>query len=402
MNVCVVGLGYVGLPLAELCVKKGYSVKGFDTDKKKIDMISNGVSPVEDVKSVEGIEASVNPEIISDADIIAICVPTPVDKKYHPDLKPLISACENAKNYMKKEALIIIESTINPGVSEEVVKPIFGGNDGEDYFLAHCPERINPGDKVWNVENLPRVLGSTTEKGLEKAYEFYSNILTGEVRRLSSIKVAEAVKIVENSFRDINIAFVNELAKSFDLMGIDAVEVINGAATKPFGFMAHYPSCGVGGHCIPVDPYYLIEQAKMNGFNHSFLRLAREINKSMPGYTVEIIADELNKISMPVKGTKIGILGVSYKGNIADVRESPAFDIIKLLKAKGGEVKVHDPYVKEYSDSELNEVLECDCVVVCSNHDSFKELDYSKCKVVIDGKNYLDRNKIKNYKGVGR
>ncbi len=401
-NICIVGLGYVGLPLAALCVKKGYEVYGYDIDHNKIDAINKGISPVEDVKTVKGVQATTDEKIISKADIIAVCVPTPVDKKYLPNLNPIKSAINSIRDNLKQGSLIIIESTINPGVTEEVIKPILEERwkDGFDYYLAHCPERINPGDEKWNVENLPRVLGSTTDKGLSSAYNFYTSILTSEVKKMSSIKAAEAVKIVENSFRDINIAFVNELAKSFDTLGIDTVEVIKGAATKPFGFMAHYPSCGVGGHCIPVDPYYLIERAKEQGFNHSFLKLAREINKSMPRYTVEIITEELNKQGMAVNGTKIGILGVSYKGNVGDIRESPAFEIIEMLRKKKAELKIYDPYVKDKSNSSLNDVLNCPCVVLLSDHNEFKDLDYSHAKVVIDGKNFLDKSK--NYRGIGR
>jgi nucleotide sugar dehydrogenase len=403
-KICVVGLGYVGLPVAELCVKKGFDVYGFDVDKKKIDSINKGVSTIMDVKSVIGIKANNDPSIIKKTDIIIVCVPTPVDNKYHPDLKPVISAINLIKDNMTKGALIIIESTINPGVTEEIIKPILEEKfkDGKDYYLAHCPERVNPGDKKWNVENLPRVIGSTTITGLEKAYAFYSSILTSQVMKMSSVKTAEAVKIVENSFRDINIAFVNELAMSFDKIGIDTTEVIKGAATKPFAFMAHYPSCGVGGHCIPVDPYYLIEKAKEMGFTHHFLTLAREINNSMPSYTIKLISDELNKLNKSVKDTKIGILGVAYKGGVSDIRESPAIIIINQLKKMGAELRIYDPYVKEYTNSNLNEVMECDCIVICTEHPEFKEFDYSKVKAVIDGKNCLDKSKIKNYRGIGR
>ncbi len=404
MKICIVGLGYVGLPLAALCARKGHEVIGLDINQANVDKINQGISTIADVKDITGVKATTDSSDISDVDVFCICVPTPVDAKHVPNLNPVKSAVTTVRDNMKTGALIVLESTINPGVSEEIVKPILDEKftDGSEYFLAHCPERINPGDKKWNVENLPRVLGSTTAEGLEKAYKFYDSILTSDIRKMSSIKSAEAVKIVENSFRDINIAFVNELAQSFDKLGIDVVEVINGAATKPFAFMPHYPSCGVGGHCIPVDPYYLIERAKEFGFTHSFLALAREINNSMPEYTVKILMEELNEIEKSIKGTSIGILGLSYKGNVSDLRESPSFEIIKILETKGAKLKIYDPFVLGKSNSTKEEVLSCDAIIVCTNHTEFKDYDYSKVEVVIDGKNFLDKSKVKRYRGIGK
>ena len=296
-TVCVIGLGYVGLPLAVRSSERGYRVLGLEMDAKKVELINQGKSPIEEKFLEENlqkfkVEASTDEKIISEADIVLICVPTPVDKNYFPDLGPVIGATKLAVKNLKKGALVVLESTVNPGVSEEVVRPLFeeaGFKVGEDVFIAHCPERINPGDPKWNVTNIPRVVGSFDEQGLKLAKEFYESIVDATIRPMKSIREAEAVKIVENSFRDINIAFVNELAKSFDRLDIDVKDVILGASTKPFAFMAHFPSCGVGGHCIPVDPYYLIEHAKKkSGFEHKFLSLAREINNSMPSYTVEL------------------------------------------------------------------------------------------------------------------
>ncbi|MFZ1720150.1 MAG: nucleotide sugar dehydrogenase, partial [Candidatus Moraniibacteriota bacterium] len=265
-TVAIVGLGYVGLPLAVRSVERGYAVIGFDTDSSKISILKKKKSPIEDAYLAENIpkfpfEATSDPATLESADIILICVPTPVDELFFPDLQPVISASERIASHCKKGALVVLESTVNPGVSEEIIKPIFekhGFTVGTDIFLAHCPERINPGDPKWNVTNIPRVVGSFDAKGLHLAKTFYESIVDGVIRPMKSIREAEAVKIVENSFRDINIAFVNELAKSFEVLDIDVKDVIDGAATKPFSFMAHYPSCGVGGHCIPVDPYYLI------------------------------------------------------------------------------------------------------------------------------------------------
>jgi nucleotide sugar dehydrogenase len=420
-KVCVIGLGYVGFPLAVLCATKGYDVYGYDKDEKKLARIERGENIVEE-PYLEEYLAKTKINIIrdmasaKDCDIFIIAVPTPVDEKHYPDLSFIISASENVAKNIQKGALVVVESTINPGVCEEFVKPVFekeGYEIGKDVFISHCPERINPGDKKWNVTNIPRVIGSFDEKGLEMAMKFYKSILEGGIMPMKTIREAEAAKIIENSFRDINIAFVNELAKSFDLMGIDIVNVIRGAATKPFAFMVHWPSCGVGGHCIPVDPYYLIEKAKENEFDHRFLRTARAINNSMPLYTVELLQDALNAIEHPFKNTSIGVLGISYKANVGDLRESPALKIIELLKARGANLHIYDPYVQSKSTTKnLDEILEkSDAIVITANHDEFidmptEKFKEKKVKVIIDGKNCLDKDKILElgiiYKGIGR
>jgi nucleotide sugar dehydrogenase len=420
-TVCVVGLGYVGLPLAVRCVEKGYRVYGLDLDRKKINMINDGKSPIEEKYLAENLPkfrpiASRDGKVIKKSDIVLICVPTPVDEKFYPDLRPVIEATKLVSRNLKKGSLIVLESTVNPGVSEEIVKPLIekaGYKVGKDVFIAHCPERINPGDKKWNVTNIPRVVGSFDKIGLRKALDFYKSIVDGDIHPMKSIREAEAVKIVENSFRDINIAFVNELAKSFDKLDIDVKDVIMGASTKPFAFMPHFPSCGVGGHCIPVDPYYLIERAKQSGFDHEFLKIARKINNSMPSYTVELLQDALNEVKLPMKGTTIGILGVAYKANVDDVRESPSLKIIKLIEKHGATVLVFDPHIPERSNvKDLDELLRrAKAVVLVTDHDEFKSLKPEifkkfKIKVVIDGKNCFDKNKIRNlgiiYKGIGR
>jgi UDP-N-acetyl-D-glucosamine dehydrogenase len=413
-QVCIIGLGYVGLPLANLIANKGYKVHGFDINQKSVEKINQGINPIEDSKiNTENLKAtSQESEEIKNSDIIIICVPTPVHSNFQPNLEPLKSALKTTKNNLRKGQLIILESTINPGVTESIAKPILeesGLKAGEDFYLAHCPERINPGDEKWNVENISRVVGGINQKSTDQAHEFYTSILSAEVKKMSSVKTAEAVKIVENTFRDINIAFCNELAKSFDKQGIDTLEVIEGAKTKPFAFLAHYPGCGVGGHCIPVDPYYLIEQASNDGFNHEFLKLAREINNSMPAYTVEQVTRSLNKVQKSVKGCKICVLGLSYKANIADTRESPSFQIIKILKSLEADVKIYDPYVLSQSDfKDLNSALNfAECLVIAVNHNEYINAELpSSIKVIVDGKNCLDKNKITEkgilYKGIGR
>lgn len=420
-SVCIIGLGYVGLPLAVQSALRGYDVCGLDNDREKISKIHSGKSPIHEefldinLPKVK-IHATTEPNVIKKCDIAIVCVPTPVDEKKYPDLTPVREAVKSIVKNFKKGQLVIIESTINPGVCEEVVEPLFaeaGYVVNKDYYLAHCPERINPGDLKWNVTNIARVVGAFDKIGLEKAASFYESIVDAQIMRMSSIREAEAVKIVENSFRDINIAFVNELAKSFDRLGIDVVEAIKGAATKPFSFMAHWPSCGVGGHCIPVDPYYLIERAKLSGFDHEFMKIARKVNLSMPEYTVELLQDALNEVEMPLKGTIVGVLGLSYKANVSDLRESPVEEIIKLLKENKSEVLVFDPHVLGKSNVKSLEELfkKSDAILLATDHNEFKkinpeDLKKHKIKVVIDGKNCLDKESIKKmgiiYKGIGR
>jgi nucleotide sugar dehydrogenase len=405
-KICVVGLGYVGFPLAQMCARKKHEVCGIDLNEKRVEAVNKGLNPVNNKKNEFVFKAAVDePEYIKRSDVIIICVPTPVDKSKMPDLKPVIGASEYiAKNLGKNKPLVVMESTINPGVMEDVVFPIFKKYKiGKDYNLAHCPERINPGDPKWNVSNIPRVVGGMTPECADKAFNFYSSIVEAKITKMSSIRAAEATKIIENTFRDVNIAFVNELAKSFAMMNIDVVEVINGAATKPFAFMPHYPSCGVGGHCIPVDPYYLIEKAKSVGFDHKFLKLAREINNSMPKYTVDLLIEALNEHKMSLNGTTVGVLGLSYKANVGDLRESPSFEIIKLLKKKGANVITYDPYVKSDCTS-LAEIQEkCDAFVLCTDHKEFSNIDFNKVKIMIDGKNmFYGKNIHTTYKGIGR
>ena len=421
-TVGIVGLGYVGLPLAVRARERGYDVVGFDLDEKKNAIIKSGKSPIEDRYLEENIPkhpfpASADPSSLRTADVVLVCVPTPVDELYMPDLTPVIGAMETVAGNLKKGALVVLESTVNPGVSEEVVVPIFekfGHVISQDVFLAHCPERINPGDAVWNVTNIPRVVGSLDAEGLERALAFYRSIIDGEIRPMKSIREAEAVKVVENSFRDINIAFVNELARSFDRLGIDVTDVIRGAATKPFSFLAHFPSCGVGGHCIPVDPYYLIERAKKAGFDHKFLRLAREINNDMPAYTVELLQDALNEVKLPINGTSVGVLGIAYKANIDDVRESPSVRIIEHLEKHLANVETFDPHILDRSSMKsLDTILEkSEAIILATDHTEFKEaitpelLKKNRVKVFIDGKNAFDKESFRKsgiiYKGIGR
>ena len=421
-KVVVIGLGYVGLPLSLLAAKKGYDVVGIDNNVEKVRLISEKHCPFsdetveKDLKSSKLI-ATTDKSIIKKADIIVICVPTPVYENRLPNYEPVESACKDIGRFLRKGQLVILESTVNPGVCEEIVIPIleeYSGLSVGEFYLAHCPERINPGDRKWNVSNISRVVGGFDKESLDRAVEFYSSIISAKIKPMKSLMEAEAVKVVENSFRNINIAFVNELAIAFDKLGIDVVNVIDGAATKPFSFMAHYPGCGIGGHCIPVDPYYLIDYSKRtSGFDHTFLKLACQINEEMPKNTVDFAEAGLQTFGKSLVGSKVAVLGLSYKADIDDCRESPSYVIIKDLEERGAEVVVYDPHVKSIkSFDSLNDAIEgVDAVILVTSHKEFgglKSSDFAgtNVKVVIDGRNYLKKEDFEGsdiyYKGIGR
>lgn len=421
-TVAVIGLGYVGLPLALLCARKGYHVIGVDIDREKIAVLNRRKSPFHDeavAKELADTTAKFysDARYIRDARTVIICVPTPVYHDHMPNLEPLISASETVGANIARGTNVIIESTINPGVSETVVLPVLeklsGMKAGEDFEVSHCPERVNPGDTGWSVALIPRVAGSLTHKGLSDTIAFYESVLDAPVHPMGNLREAEAVKVVENSFRDINIAFVNELAMSFAKLGIDVVNVIKGASTKPFSFMAHFPGCGVGGHCIPVDPYYLIEYGKENGFNHEFLSMARKINNRMPVFTVELAEKFLKEKGTSLSGSVVAVLGLSYKSNVDDTRESPSFDIINALKTRGARVIAYDPYVPKLSDTEtLDEAIShADAVIIATAHREFRTLTPkhfkdSSVRCLIDGRNCLDKEEFRHsaivYAGIGR
>lgn len=418
-TVAVVGLGYVGLPLALLVSKKGYGVIGIDVDASKVEQINARRAPFTDAAietelQTTKLNAYTEFSQLAQADIIIVCVPTPIDGESLPDLSILQAACRQITKHLSKGRLLIIESTINPGVCDEIVLPILeadGKRCGRDFYLAHCPERINPGDPDWDVSNIPRVVGGYDKISLYEAVNFYQSILDAPVKPMDSLKEAEAVKVVENSFRDINIAFVNELAMSFAKLGIDVVNVIDGAATKPFSFMPHYPGAGVGGHCIPVDPYYLIEYAKQQGFNHTFLRTARRVNKAMPSFVVEQLLESIDQAKLLPAKTRVAVLGLSYKPDVGDLRESPSLEIIKLLGEEGLEVVTYDPYIASTTGS-LDEALKkSQAVIVATAHQEFldlkpKALDKTAIQIVIDGRNCLDKPSFQGsqliYHGIGR
>ena len=409
-TVAIIGLGYVGLPLAEaLATQKKYRVIGIDIDAKKIAGLKKS-------HRHRRIEFSNEFSLLKEADIAIVCVPTPIFKNHHPDYRPLQNAVASIARCPKKGRLIIIESTINPGTCEEIVLPIlerFGLKSEKDFFLAHCPERIDPGNAKWNLLNIPRIVGGLSKTSCQKAARFYRSFVKAPVKEMKSIKAAEATKIVENSFRDINIAYVNELAMSFDELGIDIVDVLEGAATKPFAFMAHYPGCGVGGHCIPVDPCYLIERARKEGFKHDFLEMARRVNRNMPAYAVKLLEDQMEKMRLSKKKTTVGLLGLAYKPNIADMRESPALEILNILKRKKYDVVTYDPYIQHpLNTADMGTLLQrADVLLLATAHREFLKITANVLKrynivAVIDGRNVLPKDAILSagivYKGIGR
>ena len=427
-TVAIVGLGYVGLPLALLAAKRGWSVIGLDSNAEKVAAINAGRSPLEDKAIARGLKhkpfpATTDPARVAEAAVIVIAVPTPVHENNEPDLTPLTTALTSIAPYLSTGQTIIIESTINPGVMDEVVVPTLAAQTslpldaetkaGEALYLAHCPERVNPGDPKWTVANIPRVIGAYSAAGMKRAYGFYHSILEAPIQKMQSVREAEAVKILENTFRDINIAFINEMAKSFAKLDIDIKNVIKGAQTKPFAFMAHFPGNGVGGHCISVDPYYMIERARQVGFDHEFLRLARTINDSMPAYTVGLLKEGLKATGLPTT-TPIALLGLAYKKNIDDIRESPALDIQKLLQEEGYSVRVWDPYVPARSSVASLEAAVADgaAVMLATDHDlitkklSLNNLQKCGTTLVVDGKNALDGPALAQagifYYGIGR
>jgi nucleotide sugar dehydrogenase len=413
----IIGLGYVGLPLAVLAREKGWNVIGIDIIASKVEQINQGQVPFRDPELAAALKkhpiiATTDFSQVADASIIIIAVPTPVNADNHPDLTPLTSAIENIKPFLRAGQTIVVESTVNPGVMDEVITPLL--QDISDIHLVHCPERINPGDARWSVRNIPRVLGGHTKTGVNRAKHFYESVLEGPIKVMASPTEAEAVKIMENTFRDINIAYINEMARSFAVLGIDITNVIAGAATKPFAFMPHYPGNGVGGHCISVDPYYMIERAKQVGFNHKFLKLARRINEDMPAYTVELLMKAAVEAKVPVKQLKVGLLGLAYKKNVSDIRNSPALKTLSLLKQQQIPTHVYDPFIPQRSTvASLAELLSksnalmltCDHTVLVKAL-SPQRLKAENIKLVIDGRNALNMPGISRaniiYYGIGR
>jgi len=404
----VIGLGYVGLPLAVEKAKAGYTVLGFDIQEEKVDKVNKGINYIGDVVTSEledivrdgKLSATTDYDRIRECDAIMICVPTPLNKYKQPDLSFVINSTNEVAKRMKKDTLIVLESTTYPGTTEEVMLPILEQNGykvGEDFFLAFSPERVDPGNLVYKTKNTPKVVGGVTEKCTMHAKSLYERVLNAEVFTVSSPKEAEMSKILENSFRIVNIAFINEMAILAKKMNINIWQVIDAAATKPFGFMPFYPGPGVGGHCIPIDPFYLTYKAREYDYHTRLIELAGEINDYMPEYVVERLMDILNNNKKCLNGAKILMLGVSYKNDIDDLRESPALKVLEQLENKKANVLIHDPYVKQfkfkdrlYSTIDLTkEILkECDAVIITTGH---KKVDYEfvakNANIVFDTRN---------------
>jgi UDP-N-acetyl-D-glucosamine dehydrogenase len=420
-KVGVIGLGYVGLPLAVIFAKAGFRVTGIDLDEKKVQAVNAGKSYILDVPSedVNGLvstgtlRATTDFSVCADLDLISICVPTPLRKTGDPDLSFIISATESIAPYVHSGMVVVLESSTYPGTTRELVLPRLtaqkGMSVGEEVFIGFSPERVDPGRTDWTTKNTPKVVGGITEACSEMTSLWYSQALDTVVK-VSSTEVAEMAKLLENTFRMINIGLVNELAMMCDRLQVDVWEVIDAAATKPFGFMKFTPGPGLGGHCIPIDPHYLSWKLKTLNYTARFIELASEINTNMPRYTVEKIQDALNSVGKPVKGSRILLLGVAYKPDIDDLRESPALDVIHLLNEKGGEVIYHDPYIPqirmddgimESREDWLVEVANADVVVIITNHSLF---DYGKilseARLIVDTRNALGKSGKNNPKVV--
>lgn len=357
----VIGLGYVGLPLAVEKAKAGFKTIGFDVQETKVEMVNEGKNYIGDVVN-EDLEAIVRSGLLSattdfaqvaQADCVCICVPTPLDKHQQPDISYVKASAESIVPYMHKDMLIVLESTTYPGTTEELLKPILessGLKCGEDFYLAFSPERVDPGNLIYKTKNTPKVVGGVTPKCTEVAAVLYESILEAPIHRVSSPAVAEMEKILENTYRNVNIGLVNELAILCNKMAINIWEVIDAAKTKPYGFQAFYPGPGLGGHCIPLDPYYLSWKAREYGFHTSMIEASMMINDRMPEYCAERAGKMLNRVKKAINGSKILILGVAYKQDINDYRESPALKVIEHLENEGAEIYYYDPYVPEYND----------------------------------------------------
>lgn len=455
-KVAVIGLGYVGLPLACLCARRNYSVLGVDKKKEIVDLVNKGKSHIKDeyleyslneAFATGNLKATNNYDDIRDCNIFIICVPTPVLENKEPDFAPLVNAAKDIGRYIKKNDLIVVESTVFPGTCEEHVLPILEKESGlnkEDFYFAHCPERVNPGDAFWTVENIPRVVGGLTKEATEITAEFYQSLLLGEIykvedvknilrpkfyltdeksrnyniklmplgsiTKMNSLRDAEAVKVMENAVRDVNIAFVNELAKISDVLNLDVLDIVEGMATKPFGKGPFYPGIGVGGHCIAVDPEWLKSASIKKGFFPKMIQISRDTNNSMPEYAISLLEKEIGDL----KNKKIAVLGVTYKGNIDDPRESPFYEVKKILEEKKAIFSVYDPWY--FTDNTANSIEEAlkdkEAVILVTDHDVFKKeitggvLKKYGIKIVIDGRNCLDRKSIIKegivYRGIGR
>ena len=409
-RVAVLGVGYVGLPFATVFADAGFNVLGIDPAVDKVEKLNAGESYIKDVTSEDvarlvkagRLSATTDFSRLKEADAVSICVPTPLRKTGDPDLSFILSVSDELAKYMHPGMVVVLESTTYPGTTREILLPKLGEATGlkvgQDFFLAFSPERVDPGREDWTTINTPKVIGGITEACTEVAATWYRGALETVVP-VSSSEVAEMAKLLENTFRMINIGLVNEMAVMCDRLGIDVWEVIDAAATKPFGFMKFTPGPGLGGHCIPIDPLYLSWKLRSLNYTAKFIELASEINLGMPRYVVQKVQDALNDHGKALKGSKVLVLGVAYKPDIDDLRESPAIDVIGLLTQKGAEVEYHDPYVSHLKEEEfdlvcvpdlLTAVRQADCVVIVTNHSTYDYpaiLETAQC--IVDTRNAL-------------
>lgn len=408
----VVGLGYVGLPLAVEKAKAGFKTIGFDVQNQKVDMVNKGINYIGDVvdSDLESLvrtgmlSATIDFSFIKDVDFVAICVPTPLDSHQQPDISYVKDSTESIAKFLKKNTMVVLESTTYPGTTEELIKPLLeqgsGLKCGVDFYLGFSPERVDPGNLIYKTKNTPKVVGGIGKDATEVISAMYRAVLEGDVYEVTSPAVAEMEKILENTYRNINIGLVNELAILCNKMGISMWEVIDAAKTKPYGFQAFYPGPGLGGHCIPLDPYYLSWKAREYGFHTSMIESSMMINDKMPDYCVERASKILNRYKKSLNGSKILILGVAYKQDIDDYRESPALRVIDILKAAGAAVDFYDPWISEYREhGEVKKGIEringvildgYDMIIITAAHTN---VDYNMVqkysKVIFDTKNVM-------------
>jgi UDP-N-acetyl-D-glucosamine dehydrogenase len=413
--VAVIGQGYVGLPLAVEFAKVGFPVYGIDLDERKIARLKRGDSYIQDVPSRELaplvkkglLKPTTDFSVLRRSAVASICVPTPLSKTKDPDMSFVVSASEQVAKYLHKDMAVILESTTYPGTTDELLLPMMaktGLKVGKDFFLAFSPERVDPGNPLFQTKNTPKVIGGITPRCTKVVCELYRHVFD-RIVPVSSTRVAEMVKLLENTFRSVNIGLVNETALLCERLGIDVWEVIDGAATKPFGFMPFYPGPGLGGHCIPIDPFYLSWKARGHGFQARFIELAGEINGSMPRHVTRRVVQALNTVKKGVNGSRVLVLGIAYKPDIDDVRESPALDVIELLHEMGAKVEYADPLVPsiDYDGTRMRRVpltparlRAADCVVVTANHKAFDyDTIYRHARLIVDTRNAFKGRKAK-------
>ena len=422
-HIGVIGLGYVGLPLAVEFAQAGYNVTGIDVDEKKISLINSGKNYIKDIQnkhlknavSSNFFKATTDFSQVKKMDSISICVPTPLNKQKDPDISFIISVMEEIKNYIHKEMIIILESTTYPGSTKEIILPYIENKNfkiGKDSFLCFSPERIDPGNPNFKTNNTPKVIGGITSRCAKIGMSLYKNIVS-EVITVSSTETAEMVKLLENTFRAINIGLANEVAIMCEKLGVNVWEVIDAAATKPFGYMKFSPGPGLGGHCIPIDPHYLSWKLKTLDYEARFIQLAGEINTGMPNHVLGLISKHLNNAQKTVNGSKVLIIGVAYKKDINDIRESPALDIIQLLMRNGAKVEYHDPYVpkidlnnnislKNLAYLKEKELITYDACIIVTNHSNINyELINDHCQLILDTRNVFQSKHGSHIKRLG-